>query len=370
MTAVDAPRRSHLFLVHSHITYIVARAVVAKRGLDPAQVVFLTARGFSPPPNELGSPQVRLVPFEFTLVPRRRKDRPTMLQGWRTLAAIDRLLSEATGGWGFHFYTPQTMEHIAQVIKNSPACNGFSFIEEGLYSYCTREEMDGRHTPRKPRLWECLAYRNRIRPSSFFDPCNAQAYGVHEAVFPGMQGRVVLEHAFPPLADPAMAEGVSDVLVFDSLAVYGHIQLDSLLTVLGRLLTLLQAQGIEHLHYKFHPAQLGTPEQVAIEAVLQDAGFPVQRLPAPISLEGLALAPSLARPDGQTPIRWFVSLSSVGLYAALFGCPVYSFAPWIAEIEPEFQRIIDQTPAVFGRYVRDISEMPANVGGGLAHDEA
>jgi len=364
MTVADASPGSHLFLVHSHITYIVARAVVAERDLDPQRVVFLSARGFLPPVDESGSPQVRLLPFEFTLVPRRRKDRPTILQGWRTLAAIDRLLGEASGGRGFHFYTPQTMEHIAQVVKNSPACSGFSFIEEGLYSYCTREEMDARHTPRQPRLWERLAYRNRIRPSSFFDPGNQQAYGVHEAVFPGMPGRVVLGEAFRPLADPAMAEGISDVLVFDSLAVYGHIRLDSLLAILGRLLGLLRTQGIERLHYKFHPAQLGTPEQEAIEAALQDAGFPVQRLPDQVSLEGLALA----RPDGQKPIRWFVSLSSVGLYAALFGCPVYSFAPWIAEIEPEFQRIIDQTPAVFGRYVRDIGEMPATVGAGLARE--
>jgi len=353
MTVADASPGSHLFLVHSHITYIVARAVVAKRGLDPQRVMFLTARGFSPPPAEPGSPRYRLVPFEFTLVPRRRKDRPSMLQGWRTLAAIDRLLSEAGAGRGFHFYTPQTMEHIAQVLKNSPACNGFSFIEEGLYSYCTREEMDARHTPRQPRLWERLAYRNRIRASHFFDPGHAQAYGVHEAVFPGMAGRVVLDDAFPPLADPGMAEGVSDVLVFDSLAVYRHIRLDSLLAALRRLLAGLNEEGIRCLHYKFHPAQVGTAEQTAIEDALNGAGFPVRRLPDEVSLEGLALA----RPDDQAAIRWFVSLSSVGLYAALFGCPVYSFAPWIAEVEPEFQRIIDQTPTVFGRYVRDVSEI-------------
>jgi hypothetical protein len=211
--------------------------------------------------------------------------------------------------------------------------------------------MDARHTPRRPRLWERLAYRNRIRPSSFFDPGNARAYGVHEAVFPGMAGRVVLDDAFPPLADPRVAQGISEVLVFDSLAVYRHIQLDSLLTVLGRLLATLQSQGIERLHYKFHPAQVGTAEQVAIEEVLNTAQFPVQRLPDQLSLEGLALA----RLDGQAPIRWFVSLSSVGLYAALFGCPVYSFAPWIAGVEPEFQHIIDQTPTVFGRYVKDIT---------------
>ena len=84
------------------------------------------------------------------------------------------------------------------------------------------------------RLWERLAYRNRIRSSRFFDPGNEHAYGVHASVFPGMHGRVVLKDVFQP-ANPETVAGIDCVLVFDALAAYQRIQLDSLLTALRRL---------------------------------------------------------------------------------------------------------------------------------------
>lgn len=334
----------HLFLVHSHITDIVARGVINRRLIPLTQVAFLTTRGFSPPPDD--KRDFPLVPFDFDLVPRGRKQRPTMWQGWRTLATIDRRLKQLTGGRRFHLYTPQTMEHIAQVLKNSSACSGFSFIEEGLYSYCTREQIERSHPPRRPRRWERLAYRNRIRASRFFDTGNTAAYGLHREVFPDLQGRVVLDGVLPRV-DRKLASGVAHVLVFDSLAVYRRIRLESLLAALQRLLVQLREQGIGILHYKLHPAQVGTDEQQAVEKLLRSAaGLKVQRLADVLSLEGLARA--------QPGIRWYVSLSSVGLYAALFGGVVYSYAPWIAAVEPEFQGYIDQAPPVFATHVRDL----------------
>ncbi len=42
-------------------------------------------------------------------------------------------------------YTPQTGWRSIQIIKSSKLCTGFSFLEEGLYSYCSRGEMERRH---------------------------------------------------------------------------------------------------------------------------------------------------------------------------------------------------------------------------------
>jgi len=133
------------------------------------------------------------------------------------------------------------------------------------------------------------------------------------------------------------------VLVFDSLSVYRRIGLDSLLNALRRLLERLSAEGVAHLHYKLHPAQVGSDEQQQIEATLAASGIPVQRLDDRLSLEGLALA----RPQ----TRFYVNLSSVGLYAALFGAPVFSYAQWVVELEPGFQRYLDQSPRVFAEHV-------------------
>ena len=332
----------HLFLVHSHITHIVARAVVGQQRLNPERVAFLYARGFNPGPATPAETPIQSRRFDFELVPTSRKQRPSIAQGWQTLARIDALLRELTGKRRFHLYTPQTMEHIAQVLKNSRACSGFSFIEEGLYSYCSRAGMARTHPPRTPRRWERFAYRNRIRRSQFFDPGNEHAYGVSDAVFPDLDGRVVLSGLFPT-ASAAQTEGIGHVLVFDSLSVYRRIAVDTLLSALQRLFERLRQQQVPLLHYKLHPAQLGSPEQALIEIALQHSGLPVRRLDDSLSLEGLAQA----RPQ----TRFYVNLSSVGLYAALFGAEVYSYANWVAVLEPDFQHYIDLTPSVFSSHI-------------------
>ena len=341
--AADEHPAFHLFLIHSHITHIVARAVIRQQQLPAGRVAFLYARGFKPAAPRPDEPHITSQRFDYDLVPSSRKQRPSMLQGWKTLADIDALLGELTGARDYHLYTPQTMEHVAQVLKNSRACSGFSFIEEGLYSYCSRAEIERTHPPRTPRRWERFAYRNRIRGSHFFDPGNRHAYGVSDAVFPGIDGRVVLDGVFRA-ADPAGLDGISHVLVFDSLSVYGRIAIANLLSALQRLLEMLQHQQLPTLHYKLHPAQLNSPEQALIETTLQCSGIPLQRLDDSLSLEGLALA----RPD----TRFYVNLSSVGLYAALFGAPVYSYANWVAALEPAFQHYIDLTPRVFSEHVQ------------------
>jgi len=330
----------HLFLVHSHITHLVARAVVRHHQLDPAKVVFLVARGFAVPANADGP--IRSVSFGYELVPRKRKQRPSMWQGWKILAGITAQLRQLTAGHGFHFYTPQTLEPLAQVLKHHSDCRSFSFIEEGLHSYCTRAEIGRTHPLRRPRLWERLAYLDRTGPAMFFDPGYRHAYGVAAAVFPDLERRVVLDDVFLP-ADPQRVDGIDQVLVFDSLAVYRRMRQQTLIDVVQRLLQQLSDEQAGVLHYKFHPAQAGTPEQSAIEAVLRQGGIETRRLDDDIALEGVALA----RPQ----TRFYVNLSSVGLYAALLGANAWSFAPWVAEVEPEFQRYIDLTPKVFGEHV-------------------
>lgn len=185
---------------------------------------------------------------------------------------------------------------------------------------------------------ERLAYRNWIRPAHFFEDGHSKAYGVSPKVFPDLANRVVLEEVFPAATQDEVA-GIQNVLVFDSLSAHRRVRLGSVLVALRRLLHHLRSEGATGIHYKFHPAQLGTEEIAAIESLLVESGIPSQRLPDEICLEGLARA----RPE----TRYFVNLSSVGLYAALFGCPVSSYAGWVAEAEPAFATFIDLTPRVF-----------------------
>lgn len=330
----------HLFLIHSPITYWVARSAIQREGLDPAQVLLLVARGFAP-----ADERYRHVPIDYDSIPPSPRRLYQLPRCWRWLRATDRFVADLTGSRSFQLYTASTMERYIQVLRSHHLCAGFSFLEEGLYSYCTRDEMDRTHPRMRIRRWDRAGFLGRIRAARFFDAGHTRAYGIHPAVFPGFEHRVVLEDAIPPASETAVA-GIGNVLVFDALSARRRVRLESLLAALRRLLTRLRSEQVTLLHYKFHPVQLGTSEVDAIEQLFreQEPALIARRLPDAFSMEALARA----RPDA----RFFVNLSSVGLYAALFGCPVFSFANWVVQAEPDFATYLDLAPRVFRERVR------------------
>jgi hypothetical protein len=330
----------HLFVVHSPITRFVAEAAAAREHLAPERVVLLLARG-----AESGAPPARRTPISYGDVPDSPRSLREALACRLAVRRLDTLLADAVGGDPFHLYVPQTMERWIQIARSHPACAGFSLLEEGLYSYCTPAEIARTLPPMRHRRWDRIGYGGRVRAASFFEPGHTRAYAVTDEAFPGFPHRTVLPDAIPP-APHALAGGIDDVLVLDGLASQRRLRLDGLLDALERLCDTLRERGVARLHYKLHPAQAGTPEAAAIERALGGAGPALETLPLP---PGLALeSVARARPDS----RWYVNLSSVGLYAALFGCSVESFARWIAEREPAFAEHVARTPQAFVRRVR------------------
>lgn len=325
--------RDRLFVVHSHLTYLVARAVVHHENLDPGRVALLAPRSLLH-----GDSGYQEVPVSYAWVPDSGRERRRILEGWRRLSAIDEVLYKLTQGHPFHLYTPQTLEHLVQILRTSRLCAGFSYIEEGLNSYCTLAEIERTHPPAQPRVLERVAYRNRIRGAHFFDKGYCRAYGLHPEAFPDMQERVVLDDVFPNATD-GYGGDVENVLVFDALSVRRRVRWESVVTALRRLFAKLRAEGVFRVHYKLHPAQLGSGEVHAIEGLFSESGLTGLRLPDGLCLEALAKE----RPH----TRYFVNLSSVGLYAALFGCPTLSYAMWVADAEPSFASMVDLTPQAF-----------------------
>jgi hypothetical protein len=325
----------HLFLVHSEITRLVARRVVECAPLDPARCRFVLLRGYAPAASE----RVRTVAKSWSLRPETFPRRRNAIGCFRRLAAFDREIAELTGGEAFQLYTPQTHQRFHQALRRHPRCAGFSFLEEGLNSYCTRDEIERTHPIQRVGRWDRLCHRGRIGDAHFFDRGHAHAYAVTEHAFPGLDGRVVLPDVLAAAA--ASPPGCRDVLVFDALSTYRRVRLESVLDALAETFRRLAAEGVERVHYKYHPAQIERGEAAEIEPRLAALAAPVQLTPlaAEASLEGMAYA--------DPTLRFVVNLSSAGFYAALLGCRARSFAKLVAAVEPDFQRSLDETPRVF-----------------------
>ena len=335
----------HVFLDHSVITDLVARKVIETRGLDPADVVLLTNRGFR------SVMEHRAIEIQYSHSP---ESFPTERSRWRArrrLKALDRDVSRWTQRQPFHFYTPQTGQRFMQLIASHGACDGFSYLEEGLASYITREEMDRMFPPPELTKDDVRCYGDRIQRPYFFAEGHAHAYGIHERSFPGFSGRIVLPDVF---ADGSCdVEGdVTCVLVIGSSTRYGTYSLDSELAGLARAFDDLAARGIQRIHYKFHPAILPT----AAPGLLRDLFARQQDRFAFIELGPDVQLETLASRSPNT--RFVVSLSSVSVYAANYGNEVLSYAPYLVEREPALADTLALYPRIFFESVQMLAPMP------------
>jgi len=334
----------HLFVVHSPVARWVTHGVIECEGLDRARVVLALARGMTSEDGDL-----RTVPLPMEAV----RESPTgLVETWRArrwMRRNDRRIARATGGRPFHLYLPHALERAFQLLRSHPGCTGFSYLEEGLYSYCTRAEMDRIHPPPRIRRGDRLAFSGRVRAAHFFEPGHRRAYALYPDAFPDLDDRAVVRVAPPPVPEALRAD-VAHVIAFDALSATRQVRLESVCAGLDRLLDRLRSEGVARVHYKLHPAQRGHPEVARLEATLARwaPGLVAQRLDDRVSLEGLAYA----RPE----LRAYVNLSSIGLYAALAGRAAFTWAPYVVAAEPAFAAVVDRAPKIFREKVRPLED--------------
>jgi len=327
----------HLFLDHSPITHLVLRRVVETERLPRDGVVVMRPPGVSLPDAGLA------VRPALQLRQQRRPGRRRRLSGPAKVRLTDDYLQALCEGEPFHLYAPHLRKLETHLMASHPLCRGYSLIEEGLASYHTRREIDALEPPQRSGAWRRLRSGGRFGTRSFFGPgAHARAYGVSKDVFPDLERRVVLEGAFRD--DLPEAREIGTLLATGGLARRGRVRPESVLSSLERALEQLQREGLVHLHWKPHRAQVGTAEEEALRALLERRGLAWERLHDALSLEDVA--------HSAPHIRVLVNASSTALYAAAAGCEVLSFARLVAEAEPSFARLVDALPRVWHARVR------------------
>ena len=333
---------THLFLVKSWITYLVARAIIRKLGIDPADAVLLAVRGFDVEDCDLKVVRLPYGPGEPEPFPKLTHGWPTnFLQTLPRLHRFDRFITDATAGRPFHYYSTNTRQRYNRAITTHPRCEGFSFIENGLFSYRTQAEAEALYPSRSHKILDRLYYRNRIRAKSYYDPGYSHVYGVGPLAFPGFERRIELPDTFatpstaPPLIDGSQIE---IVLVFDGLSAHRLISLAAVMSATRRLFEHFREHGVRRVHYKYHPAQTHAGEDREIDAQLGQIAkdIQVERMPESVILEELAYA--------HPHIHFYVNVSSVAVYVAQAGCRVSSYARYVAECEPGYDERIDGLP--------------------------
>lgn len=315
----------HVFLVHSAITELVARRVIEHLGLERDEALLWRYREPAPPP----AGDVRGVFYG-----------PPLLTGGlrrirRRVRRMDDEMRERFGD-SFHLYVPQVQLPWIQVATGHPACKGYSYIEEGMASYYTADQLE-RKVPRQPPTFlDHLRYRGRLIGGGFFEPGHAAAYGMEAETFPSLDRRIVVGNVFEGAPPEGVPQGLDWVLAVDHLDRAEGISAEAVLHGLQEALAWLRAQGAGHVHVKLHPTQQAGEPAAKVQWVLDRAELDVRHLPTDLSLERLAAS----TPES----RFVVGLSSVGLYAAMMGRRVVTNLKRVAEVSPAAWELYENFP--------------------------
>lgn len=327
----------HVFFIHSHITWLVSGGVIRHLGLASENVLFVCSRGYAPPETV----------FEVISFP----DKPWLLT-WRPHIWIrDRrelaqFVDRVARNKDFQWYLPHTGFSFFRAFIEHPHCRGFNLIEEGIGSYHTREGLATRvrRAPFSMPGWKgwLRSQWSRIWPPEMADTRYIFAYGSTDEAFPGYERRVKVE--LVGRTQPS-DENIDTVLVMDNFLETGLVDERTFFRCLDELITLLANKGNTTVHYKLHPGQHVDPRYTPrLRQMLRDNQYGVdfRELPASFCLELLA---ATRRPC------FYIFISSVGYYAAVSGCRVYSIASRLAAIDARYTGIRDIIPEVMSRRV-------------------
>lgn len=338
----------HVFYVHSAITYLVAMRVIAYEQLQPNECVLLLSRGFIPPASN--TVQVRVFPFvnypnsSFAVTWR-------VWSLWHKIDTLDRLLDEATHAQPFVLYVPHAAMTYFYLMVSHPLCRGYSFIEEGTLSYYPPHHSLSRNTNVWWKRWAYwFLYKQRgvppVKPFFRLDlPTYRHAYGMTEHTFPQFGGRRTIGLVFSPQIGLYPAN-IHHVLVFDALVEYGIVPIHTVQYALTQLMQYLQhTHPSSTLHIKFHPEQHRQPQAKAqwLAFFAQYPAVSIEELATTVVLEDLAASCPTC--------TFYVWVSSVGLYAALAGNPVYSLAGYVADQYPQFQHTLHSLPPIYKKQI-------------------
>jgi hypothetical protein len=130
----------------------------------------------------------------------------------------------------------------------------------------------------------------------------------------------------------------------DSFLDYDVIGWNMFENALQKAFSYFHNNNIKKLHIKLHPKQHDDAVQLSrSRALIQKfrGDIVVAELEQEQSLELLAADATAGDFD------FYVFFSSAALYAALCGRKAYSFAPFLAEEDPEFKNRLDTVPQVF-----------------------
>lgn len=336
----------HVFYVHSSITNKLAESIIRSDKLRDCVKISHGRYKAKKGDVECFEDPFNLPSFRFNV-----------FKNWSAIRAGDKQITQQIRR-PFHAYVPQTSLLSIQLLLSHPLCEGFSLLEEGLLSYCTKDQLDVIRPPKKQSLFRRLSNLNRInKVVEFYEHSYKKAYAITKSSFPDFERKEVVSLVAPEDNSAGEVQRDHCILILESLAYYEN---EIACTYAATLVEVLQTlrRHYSKMHYKLHPENYGTWQENLFKNLIGRYGPPAAEIDRGAVIEDVAVI---------SGADVFVNVSSAGLYIGMItDGRVYSFSNIfrqngaVTQSEEETAWI----PDVFWDYVQPLHITPTSSGDG------
>lgn len=330
---------THLILVHSSLTYAVAKKIIALESWSIDSVRLVIDRNF--PTSEEAGQTIDISDIEIN--PLRWRKRREFFMIWkkntRSIKTLDQILHSLGSEYVVVLPHLQNLKYYA--LCSYKDCKGYYLMEEGVLSYADEVNSDSIIKKLKKFILKMIyriLYNSRIPPlpTNFSaDRTYLGAFSITEHSFPSLSGKKMIPYPFS--YEPKLSH-FRNVLVLGPYFEFGQLSMEIELKGLEALFNYFIKNEIFEVHYKFHPAQL---EQNHSPALIRDLmkkyeiGIRFNELRPDISLENIAVS---------SKADFYLATSSTAIYTVDIGRRVYSYANFLLKFRPEFSSVLESMP--------------------------
>lgn len=334
----------HIFEVHSHITFLIAKQYIREQSINADDVLLICLRDYVV--SEKDTYRSRSISYPSGVLDGEKRIWHGM-RFWKThylRECVERLILRECKGEGYFLYLPNTMMvDLSSVLVMMPACLGYYLIEEGFGSYADKHTL-----PTQFNGWQKIVFDFVLRPlfpryyylrGEVFCTDHPKFRGtisLSKDCFPGLKGeRIVLGTPFSMCSLPI----VPDVLLSMDSSLFRIYDVNVARAVQEKIRSLVGNNKV--VAYKFHPLYYGHKEQLLqYRTMMKEVwGCNVIELDSSIVLEDVL---------NTYHCDFYSDFSSVAIYTTPMGVRNISYAKYLLSIYPntKYAMEIENAPEI------------------------
>jgi len=349
----------HLFNVHSHITYLLACAVIRHRNIDLKNVVFLLKSDYVLPRNPINV-RMFVIPNEWFLFSFYYAYDYARIR--KNLVELARFINQITEEQEYVWYPPHTNMPYQKVIASFERCLNYCVIEEGFFIHPDINKLTYPLPPYNSKLMNLCNENRLLFLDSHFICTNHPKYDCTFVSFkqniPEIKNQVVLSDVFSKVDVPQL-ESTDAVLLFDKLAKVLRGGYDTHNKTLEWLIrTRFRRLEYKNIAYRLRLRDNSDESNQGIMEVFKQ--FPEMNF-SPID-DSVVMENAIYSYD----LPYYFLTTSLGFYAGVMGRSVYSFAPTYWTLEPNYRYFLEHLKISLESFQkRCIKLLPAELEDGM-----